>query len=734
MANNFSSESNCAALWSFEYGALGTDSKGTNTLSFNNSPAGTTVNYMEGAGAITMVAGSTQYAFITDTNLAAGFPLKSGDTTKLISVCCWVRPTTVDANKRRIWAKWYTTGNKKCLELYYNSTNVYMQYSANGSTGTEVNLGFGAMTANQWYHITLIVDGVNNTYRLNMYNATAGTDYMATGTIGGLYVSSASWRIGADDDLAANLYFDGQIDELIVFNRLLNSYEPYAIRGGLFPVTESWWHVDPVNGNNSYTGTTWAQAWKTFQHRFNAGDEIRIAKSTETAQAGTVTATTDSEVIQTTNNLSGTLVQYTLVRIGTDDTIYMVWASTSTTVTLNGPYRGTTGAGKSISLVTGFTKTTTSDWTKTSGDGTSSNPILVKGGYNTSTNTRDGFTVIDWAGTSTSIFNSFMTYWNFSNVFALYFTGSIWYSLIDGVLDNCGAFRNNRYYPIQFARRVTVNNFVCHVWAMYGCYDTIINDLHTGEPLYGAGFCFGYYCLNTTVNRWKNAGWNGMYSAINFQSAIVNNVTFVDAVFDVTGKGCKNFGCDNYSATFNNLNFFNPTISTGILFNQYGLSYNFVGEIGLQNVNGDPTDHRRIIALGSCSPAANLYPGVLQTDTSVYRTASPSAKLTLNQWTLPYRISHSVPCDANVPLTISAYLRKNSSYGSSTLPYMHLSWVTTPGLSFCTQDVAMSDVNDTFTQVSYTLTPGITGTIGVDFVFQSGVSGALAWYDDVEVS
>ena len=48
MANDFSGDNSCKALWSFESGALTTDSKSTNTLT-NNGADEEPTNHMEGS-------------------------------------------------------------------------------------------------------------------------------------------------------------------------------------------------------------------------------------------------------------------------------------------------------------------------------------------------------------------------------------------------------------------------------------------------------------------------------------------------------------------------------------------------------------------------------------------------------------------------------------------------------------------------------------------------------------
>jgi hypothetical protein len=77
---------------------------------------------------------------------------------------------------------------------------------------------------------------------------------------------------------------------------------------------------------------------------------------------------------------------------------------------------------------------------------------------------------------------------------------------------------------------------------------------------------------------------------------------------------------------------------------------------------------------------------------------------------------------------VTGYLRKNSSYGSSTLPY-----VTLTGLGITTSTFTMTDVNDTWVQfvVQGTQTTGTDGMLTLSVYFQSANVSASAWIDEI---
>ena len=94
-ANDFSSCTATKAVWSVDNGALTTDSKGTNTLTDNNTVQTDTVNFKEGDAAADLELGNGEYFNITDANLDSGFPLKSGETNDDFTVCLWVKLESV---------------------------------------------------------------------------------------------------------------------------------------------------------------------------------------------------------------------------------------------------------------------------------------------------------------------------------------------------------------------------------------------------------------------------------------------------------------------------------------------------------------------------------------------------------------------------------------------------------------------------------------------------------------
>jgi len=233
--NDFSGDARCAALWRFESGLSTRDSKGANTLTAYNTPTEDLVDFKEGACCAVMTLASSEYFAIADAALAAGFPLKSGDATKVFSACLWFKATSFPAaggiilSKRDSSTKWtfiLSTWASGALYLYwvYNS----------GGASHALNIGYTLVTG-RWYHIGLAIDGVNKTLYVRIWDDTAGAvvkEISFTPT-NALYVSNAAFGIGASGTGEAPI--NGKMDEVVVFNALLTSTEIDLIRSGAFP-------------------------------------------------------------------------------------------------------------------------------------------------------------------------------------------------------------------------------------------------------------------------------------------------------------------------------------------------------------------------------------------------------------------------------------------------------------------------------------------------------------------
>lgn len=571
------------------------------------------------------------------------------------------------------------------------------------------------------------------------------------------------------------------------------------------------YRVDPVSGDDANDGSSWALAFKTLKKTFAAGDTILVAKSPETAAAGTVAAvlgsttvndvsnsgqkvlkvaatadfrvgnpvvigagTARSEkgniasiqagvsltlvanltyahtaeqgdtvvspvtcVIDTTEDLTGIIAQYTVLRIGGDDTLYMVQAITSSIITLYRPYRGATGSGKGLTYYTGLPTSAIGDWQPVAMPGTAASRITVKGGVNPATDIQDGFTILYGNNANGNCLKGNWYFTDITRVATFYWSYGGWgASIYDSSIDLCYAFRNNSYfgYNAGMWQRTTIGIFVSEL-GYFGYYQGLINctinQLETAELGTRRGIYFSGTnpsIINLIIKQWRNAGYNSIYGGIGIGKDMIN-VRIFDSIVDELGLGCLFIYLVNENTNLDVV-FQNPTLGAGTIFNIFSTAI-FTGSIKISNINGISTDQREYVG----QPDSGKY-AIRSLDNTVYNTAGPSAKVELFQSANPTTFNHLIPCDAGVGKTVSVYFRKNSSYGSVNRPTMRLHWMTGSegALVSNTHDVVMPDTDDEFIQVSHAVTPSVQGAITMELIFQSANAGAIAWYDDIGVA
>ncbi len=246
MANDFSSEGNCKALWRVEDGALTTDSKGTNTLTAGGTPAADTGDYMEGAASVDYDGSS--YHSITDANLDAGFPLKNGVTTRKITLCFWFKPD-VDPTSQ----SWHGFIHKGAANQYSLAVNFY-------SNGGKPALHFGhdagvtetiitwptACAINKWYWVCVRIeqDGSDIDYYFYVWDEDAGDTLGSNAEQSGTKpsktwnIEDATLYIGSRGG-AAGYHFEGRMDEIVVLDRVVSDAERDQIRAATFGSSSS---------------------------------------------------------------------------------------------------------------------------------------------------------------------------------------------------------------------------------------------------------------------------------------------------------------------------------------------------------------------------------------------------------------------------------------------------------------------------------------------------------------
>jgi hypothetical protein len=232
MANDFSSDPNCVALWKFDNNA--SDAKGSNDLTPVNSPAYDSGDKKEGSYCIDLEHSSAQYAYITDANLDAGFPGKNGTSEPSFSICLWAKAESFASfsalvNKQKSGAASYT--------IFLNTSGaLYFLIGYNGGANTTNIIFDTALSTGIWYHIAVVYDASSNEMKIRVWDDNAGAllDSNKEGTAGGdMSPGDANLEIGRWNE--NNSYtFDGKIDEVVFFDKVLSDEDIDAIRAGSY--------------------------------------------------------------------------------------------------------------------------------------------------------------------------------------------------------------------------------------------------------------------------------------------------------------------------------------------------------------------------------------------------------------------------------------------------------------------------------------------------------------------
>lgn len=246
--NDFSADADCVALWSFENGALTTDSIGSNTLTAQSTPAADLTNFKEKSASVELIQADGDYFTIADASLDAGFPGKSGDGGDKWSVTFWFRMQGdwVGAGaiehyvltKNAAFQNSFGAGYLYSAAANEGSFRCYIGHNSGNSIETfdhATTITLAAHT-NNWYHVGATFDDSDKSFRIRVYdnNASAilGSDATGNTTNNWAPREAAKIIIGAQTSEFSNV--DHNIDELTVWKKVLTADEIDEIRQGIF--------------------------------------------------------------------------------------------------------------------------------------------------------------------------------------------------------------------------------------------------------------------------------------------------------------------------------------------------------------------------------------------------------------------------------------------------------------------------------------------------------------------
>lgn len=171
----------------------------------------TQLKYTGRMGPCLLFDDTARYGTITDAD--------SLDVTTTVTFEVWMNPASVVGSYGLI-EKYHTAGTGRSFRLFNSGQKVKLLISDTGATGEfEVSANF--LTANKWWHIVVTFNsGVWEVYG-NGVEQTTATDFTMTA----IHASTTDLRIG----ITGSDYFNGKIDEIRIYNRVLAAWEIKAL-------------------------------------------------------------------------------------------------------------------------------------------------------------------------------------------------------------------------------------------------------------------------------------------------------------------------------------------------------------------------------------------------------------------------------------------------------------------------------------------------------------------------
>ena len=230
MANNFADDARIKDFWRFENNL--TAGKNGNDLTASAGGVGyESGSPMEGSYSLSLVRASAQYANRADADLSAGFPLKSGDTTKKGMWCCRFRPTTVTSQFMLILAK--ASSTSRGLQVHTGYDNLVIWWGYSGASYRTWSVVDDIFVAGNDYFVGVIFDGVNKTCTVRLYDYAGDVSYTYEKTfVNEMQITTNPFEVGHAG--GSTNYFNGIIDEVVVGDGDWTVADLDSIRAGTF--------------------------------------------------------------------------------------------------------------------------------------------------------------------------------------------------------------------------------------------------------------------------------------------------------------------------------------------------------------------------------------------------------------------------------------------------------------------------------------------------------------------
>jgi hypothetical protein len=500
-----------------------------------------------------------------------------------------------------------------------------------------------------------------------------------------------------------------------------------SLSGSAFGAT---YYLDYANGDDGNDGSDWANAKKTLRGAAglcSAGDTVRIAKSDDpTAIATDCTFTVDSTSVTTDADLTGDLSTGDYIKLDNDseDMWWKIASITSDTITLSENYYGD-GGEDNITKMNPITGVTQDSFNQS---GSSGNVITLSGGWNTSTTVQDGKTYwkanVSGEGTGLPINASYI---DAEGIGVIDFNRGIslgGYNYIN--ISDLEIYHadDRAVYTIGGSGRVFTDLKIS------GCVNGITGDnlpASNEEPDNYSGTCL-YSSQNVPANEYNRITNNcKVRNGDRSVSVAPYPIKGIDSQYNGWGIYANRNGII-YDSTFDNNDI--DVYVDGMVF-MYNCSLDSSTQVASQ---GGMTDTVTAINLGGVDSNHKFWfgggdiisTGAGLTDETV-RTAGSLAMRFAVDGDVYFNFSSPVMVVKDQEVTVSLWVRKNSTYDNRMLPKIELFGF---GLDDSDQ---MTDVDDTWEELTVSGTPTISGEASLNIILGNTAAGGYVYLDDITV-
>jgi hypothetical protein len=251
--NDFSGDGNVVALWDMEETSGNRDdSVNSMELVDNNTVLYGTGDYyygedIESSNAALFDSDNSEYLSITDANLHSDVPFKTGGD-GIFSICFWYKKTTKSSFTGLV-TKWDNTpsGGGKSFMLQDHAGILRFMIGYNSGEDTETLSSEYVFATRGWYHVAATFNDTTKAWTLRVWDDTSGSVVLNdSGTAtNNMEITDTDFMVSGWLMNGTPSYFiDGMIDELVIFDDIIDTNQIDQIRNGSYysagtPVTPS---------------------------------------------------------------------------------------------------------------------------------------------------------------------------------------------------------------------------------------------------------------------------------------------------------------------------------------------------------------------------------------------------------------------------------------------------------------------------------------------------------------